>query len=420
MGTYISLFLFSINSFLLFWNYKKGLCMFVVCALTAPTIHLSAFDASYDLFFFFPLLIWSIITPFSKKRKLSNRFYLLIAYVVILGFVSVWSILLHHTTFLIVEYFGYLRLVVYIIILYRLSNDIEFYKPLYVVVIVNMIVVLFQMMLPNSALWSYELWGKSSSTALVNSIVYGGMSRYTGTFSNTLPASFFMLSVFIISYSKSVETKNNYIHSIICLITMICGFFNISKTFIIGFPLTLLLLFLASKKMSVERFRKNRVFKRLFLVIIISGVTYLLYNYLISNNRDFYRYINSFGDGTWTDTRFGEDGVLSEAYGVFNQHPFLGIGCSLLKNEFIGDSQIIVILHHSGIIGLITLFSFYYREIKDKIRKKNVCSFVYIVISIIIGFFGTTIFSISAVLLFCCCNSLDTRSDNNECIDTVS
>lgn len=105
-------------------------------------------------------------------------------------------------------------------------------------------------------------------------------------------------------------------------------------------------------------------------------------------------------------------GNLRDTFEIFMEHPFVGVGPSQIKNEFIGDSEYISILHNGGVFTFIIYAIFYgglliYYFIQRKTQE--------LFMLLVIGFGGVSmnVFSYGCIipfLAFCICRYKDVNS----------
>ena len=410
MGTYICVVLVIINIFMLVIHSRKAISFFMICALTAPVARIGSLNLSYDLIMLMPLILWYL----GNRGKLETTTYinkrLLVLFLGVLCLSSLYSVAVINAKFNQIDLLGYIRFVLYFYMLSRMVSQIDIRKTLYAIVVINFVVIIIELIMPNSNRFVYELWGKSNANAF--NTLYE-VKRYPGTFNNVLPASFFMLIMFIFSYYySSVRTRSKY-DMFVCCLSVICGMLNVTKTFLLGFPICFFLMILFINRFHVRSKNKNNTLNRVIALIIVLGAAYLMFGYLSNNNYEFARYINLIVNRDVISTRYGSTGVLNDMFEIFKAHPIFGVGCTVVNGEFVGDSQFVTILHHTGVSGLLVFSFFLVSKLVRSYQLHDVIGVVSLLVTILLGFFGTTFFSISGIILFICSSTYSNIKHEN-------
>jgi hypothetical protein len=351
-----------------------------------------------------------------QKARLSMRYMGL--YFLLLIISTFISMLFQGSIINYIIAFGYIRL---ILLFYFLQIHCEkeiLRKAVYSVVVVNFVVMLLQYFSDTAALWSYELFAKSSSQALGYFYQIGTMGRLTGTFSNILPAACLMLFAFIIALSHYCENHSESKKNIfVILLALICGGLTVSRTFIMGLPLIVFSWVFFSKvfhNKEFDIFRGKRILPVLIIAIFVVAV--VLFKDLLRMSNVINYYLENILYGQLFASRYAESGVLIDAIDVIKDNLLIGIGSTKLHSEFIGDSQYITILHNTGIIGLVVIISMFINYTKRLISARSVSGLTVIVLIVALGFAGTTVFStVGIVLLTYVSMCVQERSVINTC-----
>ncbi|NJP39905.1 hypothetical protein HCH52_02395 [Oscillospiraceae bacterium HV4-5-C5C] len=125
--------------------------------------------------------------------------------------------------------------------------------------------------------------------------------------------------------------------------------------------------------------RKKTLYQRWAVVLLIStavyGVTYFTIPAFSHNARNYYyglllRPLNSLSSryGSVHLSQSTQDmenavnsssGITASAMGVIKKHWLIGVGPLSIEQEFLGDSQVVQVLHNGGILALLCYLSFY-------------------------------------------------------------
>ena len=104
-------------------------------------------------------------------------------------------------------------------------------------------------------------------------------------------------------------------------------------------------------------------------------------------------------------------GNLKDTFEIFMEHPFVGVGPSQIKNEFIGDSEYITILHNGGIVTFLIYAIFYGGLLIYFFLMKNTQE-LFLLIAIGLGGVSMTVFSYGCIipfLTFCVCRNKESN-----------
>lgn len=396
MGTYIGILFFVIHVICGMKSKQQGFFLFMFFSFICPVMKVGSLELSYDILgtvVLFFLILFHDKMKFSLK--LSWELYLYFAVLVLSTILARtfqngnmnWGSLL-----------GIGRLIILYSILIKYCKAEIVVRAIYASTFVNAVVMMAQYISPSAANWSYELFAKESSQSLAYSVEIGMLNRLTGTFSNTFPVAFFMLTVITMGICYYGMTKRK-MNLAVSLLAFCCGIMSVSKTFLIGFPMIIVLFFVLSKVLKRKEFSFFKV--RNIITIILIGVAVAIFWSIKDRLRmgdTFEYYINVIFSGDIFDSRYGDTGVTDAAFQVFQNNWLFGVGSTTVNNEFLGDSQYIGILHDTGVIGMFFILCLLLQLAIKAIKMQDLVCSILICVIIILSFAGTTIFSTQGII----------------------
>lgn len=407
MSMYLGILLLIINLLIGIKKIQWGLFCYIVLIFVSPTMELAGRRISYDL----PgcIVLFLIILFHSQKivNKRCNKSILI--FCMILSVSTLISVVFYDGTADIVSFLGHLRYVMVLLLLSSYCEINTIKRALYVIVPINAFIMFCQYVSPRSHIWSYQLWGKETTGALKELYELGGMERLFGSFNNVFPACYFMLFACIIALDNYCVRHYKRDFGILIL-SLGCGLMTTGKTFMMGVPLAFIVWFTASHWWRKKEYYliKKRNILLIFSVILGLIAVPVLSNYLKIGNQLKY-YASTILNGTFLQGRFGENGVTNEALSVFKQHFLMGVGSTVLGEEFLGDSLYVSVFHSTGMMGGIIIAIFLLKQLVEAYKKRNVSVTVLVILTIFMSIAGITIFDNVGIVLMsfvelCNCN----------------
>lgn len=218
-----------------------------------------------------------------------------------------------------------------------------------------------------------------------------GNGRTTVFFPHPVETSLYsLMGIYTLVKETLNKQKFNYIY---VLLLIIIGLLAISKAFILG----LIILILLSTKRVIKKLNiKNiRDISRATLIKIIATVSVLipLLIYFVNKNSYLKFQLNLILTGEFLRQRYGDYGIASSALNIFENafdlfigKGFIGGNSRLAENIFIGDSLFISLFVKLGVIGSIFMIAFILL-LFIKMKNKTV-----LIITLFIGFGGNSLF----------------------------
>lgn len=232
-------------------------------------------------------------------------------------------------------------------------------------------------------------------------------------YSPTILGSYVLIACgYIIACILANKGKNNLYFLLIH--TLLLGLFAFSKTVIIGIFVILLIivLFFAFLQKEIKNNLKQALRMLIAVLLCFIIVTVICYPTRLQMQVNYYFGVIVSTPMQALTSRYGEalkdykEGTLDKVYqqmqemeglsgkteqemngkteqemidstgatkavACFFKHPVLGVGITTIGGEFIGDSQYITVLHHSGVLGFVLFALFYGVLFITSITKKN-------------------------------------------------
>lgn len=180
------------------------------------------------------------------------------------------------------------------------------------------------------------------------------------------------------------------------------GITSFSKLIILGLPAMIVYLFVCllimKRSKTLKPIKLNNFWVMTSLLVAVFVVAYLTFPQELINVKNYYygmlmKPLNSLTSRYKIPTNINPDiieageplpdaGKTVDALNFFRQHPIFGVGPIAVADEFIGDSQVSMVLHHGGIVGAVGYLLFYGYAFIKGIQKQNL-----MVISLIAALF---------------------------------
>ena len=382
-------------------NNSFGVALFVLLTIIAPAVKIGGHTVVYGVVAFPFLLIALVISNIRIKRDEIRQMVPLIVYILVLILSSVISLCNNEkAVFMVYRFFGIFRLIMEMWIIIAFGKKDSIRKVLDVSVIFNLFVMILQYFDPNSYYWTAALYATDSAQSITSNSQHI-LNRLTGTFSNTVPVAMFMIFMIVLSLSE-ICIKKNMVHNFIILImAFICGFLSVSKAYIILFVIMFGAWIFIS---SLSRFKEYKLFKGMMLGMFCAMAVLIFVAYQIIPKLRFSAvymyYINSIISGRFMNSRFGQEGNQMEAIRVFLDNICLGVGNVKIRGEFIGDSEIVTILHDAGLVGLIILEGYMLHRIYKSYKIKNFVGIQIKILVMAVSVISSAIFSNTGTIIF--------------------
>ena len=378
---------------------KAGLLTFIGLSLLSPHLHLAGTILSYELLAFVPVFGIYLV----KRPKVgAGRFFLLIyAYIFLLFASSLVSVLMNGVVFNSIAFVGTIR---FVILAFLVSDAIrEDKRPLELMLLavlgVNLVFAGIQLTFDSSIHLFYQLYYKPSLTPLAEQMAMGYFNRANGSFGSPLLLGLLSLYAFAYSFGHVIQGEKNNRRILILGISLLTGILSLSKTFLIGIPIIISLgLFLRIALVHGEWIvlnAKTVIYGFIGSVVAIglgyAGIAFarqkgLVIDHYLSYVYQPFKALASRYDGT--------EGILSETRIVILDNFLFGVGKTQVAGEFLGDSLYTMVLHDTGIMGVILLLTaFIYLGIQA-LRRRMITHLLLLSAALLAGIGIPSVFNI--------------------------
>ncbi len=388
IANFISLiFLFSTFYFFNKKNKTSFLLWFSISCIVAPSIRVESIYISLSFFYLiFPLLFF---LKYKTIKFTAESSALLMTTIGISIFSLIgWLVNTSLNTNIIIPFLGLLKntaLILFIVSYFEkyfseMKMEAMTFLIIKWIVAINFVAVIFQALTPiPAATFFYDLyWQPSQITyGYIKEFVlkYGYYSRFMGLFPSPIYLGIAMLLSWTYLLSQMVLYNKKY--RLVLIMTLMTGFFSLSKTFIIGAPI----MFIAV--ISFQLFvLKTSFLKFIRIVFIIAFSGFLLY-LIVSIGSLYSNYVRYYSEFIFKpieaiQTRYtsSDDVLLSKTYQVIKENLVFGVGFSSIKGEFVGDSSYVKQLHNGGLMALSNLLLYILFVFFMTLKRKKYTAFL--------------------------------------------
>jgi hypothetical protein len=398
LGIGLGIVILLINALALFQNTKQGITWFVILGIVCPNVHVSGIILSYQLFAFAPLaLIYFIKRPYISC---SAEFVILYSFLVLLIISSIISSKLNNVPVAWISILGNVRFVVITMMLTFLMKHKKnaFEKILLVAITINLLFAIIQISIPKSVYLFYDFYYKESMTPLQMAVENMKFNRSYGSFGTPVLLGVFSLISFSYFFSGLINKEKTRQRTVIYgfSASTICGILALSKTFILGAPIvviiTVLVIIIANKGV-IKLPKSNKIIYITAGCTLFIGIAVIV---LILNDLGWaLKYYSKYLLNPFKAlaTRYeADEGILNLTMEVIKENIFIGVGETIIKGEFNGDSMYIQLLHSTGIIGLIMVLVLFI-IISLKTMQKNNFTGLIVLLSFMVTGIGANIFA---------------------------
>lgn len=381
-------------------NPERGLEFYLILVLVWPISTIAGLQCSYELLGFVPVFF----ALFCKKYDsiTIGKLPVLWLYFLLAVISTAYSAVFNDGQIQWFSLFGVIRLLLLLDISLALLRRDSITAIVGVVVAINAVVVTWQLIDPSAGTLTAQLYAKESAQALVQSNTNYAMSRLTGTFNNVVPNALFHIVAFNVFLTRMLNRGGDFKSLAMMGLTAYCGLMAASKAYFGGLIVSVIawvVFLLIWKQANAHVFQLKTGLA--FLVLAVLGL--ILINFASGSriSETFAYYANSFFSGDAFSTRFGSDGLVSTGLDEWSSFFLTGVGFTVVGNEFVGDSQIVTMLHAAGVLGVACFVFVIAQMLVAAIRKREVVSVSLAIALLAISTSGTTLFSIGGILAVC-------------------
>lgn len=408
MGTIIALILLLFQIRLLFRKDKiiKSISYYFICAFLSPNFVIGGMAISYEIIGFLILLINILLY---KKREMTFSIekydFLIIGMVLIDIVASIISAIYYSLSMPWVSFVALFRYLILFLYLKRLvipSRTGELKRILDITLITNFVFSIIQVTFPTSVGLFQNLYGKESNAVLSGFASLGYYNRAVGTLGSPAlvgPFALFCLAFYLMLFL--MKSKYNKVDIGLKIFFSIgIGVVALSKTFIIGTPIIIILCLLFSSR-KINPYRILRIVIIVGAIVFVSrfAIQFLVENTRISNSLlDYYfNFVKNPIDAL--NTRYSSTGNVLPAISVFKEHPIFGVGVGSISGEFVGDSAFVNILHNTGVVGALLITSYMVSLIARFFKEKNYIAFSVFIAILLAGIGIPSITELSSIAM---------------------
>lgn len=332
---------------------STGVALYVVLAMVAPTVTIVGLPIAYELYALPPILGLALIRrPRLRHLRLHVALGSYLALLLLSTIVSAGSYGLDVD---LVRLQGVVRFLVLLSLAAEFLDRADIEKVLLTVVGVNAVAALVQLLVPGTAGFFLEMYGRVGQTVLQRYALEDVIPRASGTFNSPVELGAVALLGVAVGWAGMISRRPLRRHRWLLFLGGMAGILSLSKTFILGAPVVLvggLLLGPLTKGTHPLRMRPRTATLMTAAVVATVGAVALTASYLQQVGFGVEYYVRYLLDPQAAfATRYGPGGQLEETIAVVRAHPLIGVGVTKLRGEFTGDSFYVWLLHSTGAVG---------------------------------------------------------------------
>lgn len=388
MNLIISIFFLLLIIYYGFKDIKIGVLIYVVGTFLSPVLRISSFELSFDVWCF--PVIFIIYLMKCRNITLKKHSFSLIPYFLIYLLLSLISSIIFNCGISVATIYATIRFIIIINMIIELWDGrlIEFVdKALSVVILVNAVCAIVQMMNIVPVRTFYDLYYKDSMVPLLSQLRMGKFNRAFGATGSPVILGGIAALAYTFFLSEYVGDKNKLRFGIFKIVTCIlCGILALSKTAILAIPIItvyimLMCIFFKRSKMG------NQLLKTILLGFLGGFALILVVSWMKEKGFAIAYYLDFLTKPLEAlSTRYDSDsGFLVESINIIKDHFIFGVGHATFENAFVGDSLYIVLLYHTGIVGLVAYLFPYVISFFNSIKSKELTKGSLIIVFLLIG-----------------------------------
>lgn len=433
-------------------DYEKSVCILGISYVCLPVIKIGngiAINSSYLLTFVCVIMMLHLI--FSKKIRIDKTIIEYFAAMNIGLVVMVIALLVNGNPKWgdIIHFVGMEQ---YIVAVYSVAIFLKSYKLdkklVYKKIIVGIIVLNYFIGMVQLFAWNlgekitrqlYIYGGKDAPINTVSNEV-GRFVRIFGTFySPTVLGVMSLMMLTYITYELMNDEEKFVQNAILYISSLGLGLLAFSKLTIIGVFLIWMLEFivlLMKRKFQIIPKHFRTLGMTIFTFLLIGTLQYMIglgpyvdYYYFKASNLNVAmksRYENLIEDNHMENLEENNQGRterkensqkvtgnLQDTFQIFKEHPIIGVGPGQVKNEFVGDSEYITLLHNGGGICF-AIYAVFYGGLIISYYLKEKYQELFLLMTIGMGGISMMVFSYSCIipfLSFCICREKTEKSN---------
>lgn len=356
MSLFLVLPILAANALLVLRRPRDGVLAYVLLAMLLPHPSVAGVTVAYEILALPAVLLAALV---KRPRLRFPKFHLMLgAFLCLVLLASIVGTTAYGTEFDAIRFQGLVRFLVLLGLFRELLDREGIERTLLIVVAVNAAVGFAQLVLPGSAQWTYDLYGRESQVVLERYSIDDAIPRASGTFSSPVILGCVALTALAIAWARMISGAAGR-HARLLLAAGLAGIASLTKSFLLGAPLILAGGFavLALSGGRRVRFRPRAVLLGVAATAVAIGAAVWAALYLddLGLNVGYYAsYLVNPTDAL--ATRYGAGGMLETTMDVVRRNPLIGVGVTKVRGEFLGDSSYILLLHSTGALGVALAF----------------------------------------------------------------
>lgn len=357
MATWLAILLVVGNTVVCLRRPRVGVALYALLALTAPHAAVAGVKLQYEVAAL-PFVLSALFVGTRRLRR-GRHYGFLGAYLVLITASTIVSVLKYNASVEWIRYAGQVRWLILIALFVECLNRRWVEAILLGALLINVVVAAIQVARPESVDVFLQLYGRESQGVLQRYASQSILPRGMGTMESPVNLGALSLLGFACGSARLVRGGRGRLAWALIVTSAVCGLVSLSKTFYLGAPLLLIVILLLGflpthLSKYVRPVRISRLFVNgLVTFALATGIAYgTVWLQRMGLSVTYYASF-LFSPTEALATRYGEaGGVLATTLDVIADNWLLGVGMTTPAEEFIGDSAYVVLLHHSGLLGL--------------------------------------------------------------------
>jgi hypothetical protein len=342
------------NAVLTLWNPRLGILVYAGLSMVLPHPSIAGVAVPYEMLGLPAILLSAGLV---RRAVRHPRFHILVAaYLALVLLSTLIGVLLHGSALSLIRVVGFLRILVLFSLFRETIDGPGIEVVLLIVLLLEAAVGFAQLVIPGGATLFSSLYAREGGAVLQRYAEMGSIPRASGTFSSPVILGSVALVAVAMAWSRLLGGEGQRRHRWLLLAAGITGILSITKTFLLGFPLVIAGGFIirAVSAPGPFRFRPRRVMLAFILVLGAIGLGVWTVAYLDAQGLPVGYYLSFLADPTAAfGRRYGVGGQLADAVSVIDENLLIGVGLTTVRDEFLGDSLYVIMLHSTGLVGAV-------------------------------------------------------------------
>lgn len=354
MPVWVGVALAALNGLLVLRDPRKGVLLYIALALLVPHSAIAGRAITYEILAFPGVVAGAFV---AKRRLVSPTFHLLLLlYLILIALATLISVFRYDVDVEWVRAFGLIRFLVLLGLFREVLDREGIESVVFAVIGINAVVGLVQLLVPGSVETFFQLYGRESQIVLERYAERGAIPRALGTLESPANLGSLALLGLALGYSQILQGRSKLRLWTLIFFSGLAGTLSLTKTFFLGAPAVLVVG--AVVRMILHRKTGWRLQLRSLVgktTLVLVGTTAVVAVGVLLYQRDFaiIWYLEFiFDPARALETRYTSPaGTLHETLTVVGDNWFTGVGMTTIREEFLGDSTYIRLLHDGGVVA---------------------------------------------------------------------